>query len=93
MITNKDLMRAHASMKSYTGSAILVFFLYLIFYPVGLIANILYYLDAKRMEQIAGIGLSGAGSLTLMLWLNAAMIALVFLIMILGTIPFLLNSH
>lgn len=62
--------RAAARMKSYTGSAVLVFILYWLFWLPGLIANYMFYNEAKRMERIAGQSLPGVGCLSLLLWLN-----------------------
>ena len=41
--------RAAARMKSYTGSAVLVMFLYWLFYIPGFIVNFIYYQEAKKM--------------------------------------------
>jgi cytosine/uracil/thiamine/allantoin permease len=65
-----------ARMKSYTGSAVLVFILYLVFWLPGLIVNLMYYNEAKRMQRIAGQSLPGVGCLSVMLWLNVIAIVL-----------------
>lgn len=75
-----DLEVSVARMKSYTGTAILVFFLYFLFYFPGLIANFIYYQEAKKMEEKAGMSLPGVGLLSIMLWINVAVVALSFLI-------------
>ena len=62
--------RLMARMKSYTGSAVLTFFLYLLFWFPGLIVNFVYLNEAKRMEKVAGQSLPGTGCLSVMLWLN-----------------------
>jgi hypothetical protein len=64
-----DSSRSAARLKSYTGSAILVLVLYFVFYVPGLIANFMYYNDAKRMEDIAGERLPGVGCLQAQLYL------------------------
>jgi hypothetical protein len=76
MSNTSDIDRAAARMKSYTGSAVIVFILYWLFWIPGLIVNWMYYNEAKRMEQIAGHSLPGVGCLTLMLWLNVVGVVL-----------------
>ena len=78
-----DAERLFAKMKSYIGPSILVFFLYLIFYFPGLIANYIYRKEAKRMEKIAGQKLPGTGCLGVMFWLNILNIPLVVITIIL----------
>jgi hypothetical protein len=75
-----DLEVSAARMKSYNGTAILVFFLYFLFYFPGLIVNFIYYQEAKKMEETAGMSLPGVGLLSIMLWINVAVVALSFLI-------------
>ena len=77
--TVSEVERAAARMKSYTGSAVLVFFLYWLFFLPGLIVNYIYYREAKRMEQVAGNSLPGQGCLGFMLWFNVAVIVLAIL--------------
>ena len=64
MSSSRDIAR----LKSYTGSAVLTFILYLFLFFPGLIANWLFYNDAKRMEDIAGESLPGVGCLTIQLY-------------------------
>ena len=59
-----------ASMKSYSGAAILVLILYLFLWFPGLIANVLYLEEAKRNQRIAGHDLPGVGCLEIMLGLQ-----------------------
>jgi len=68
--------RAAARMKSYTGSAVVVFILYWFFYIPGLIVNFIYYREANRMQKIAGNSLPGQGCLGFMLWLNVIVIVI-----------------
>lgn len=77
-ITNLEISTAR--MKSYNGTAVLVFFLYLLLYFPGLIVNYIYYQEAKKMEEKAGTSLPGVGLLAAMLWINAAIIVLSILI-------------
>ena len=63
MSSEEEARRVAASMKSDVGPAILVFCLYLLFYLPGLVANIAYLSDAKKMQRLAGRGLPGTGIL------------------------------
>ena len=62
-----DFERAIARTKSYIGAAIAVFLLYGLFWLPGFVANIAYLAEARRMKQIAGQPVSGAGCLWLTL--------------------------
>ena len=70
---------AAARMKSYTGSAVLVFVLYWLFWFPGLIVNFIFMQEAKRTEKIAGRSLPGTGCLVLMFWLNIIFMGLAVL--------------
>lgn len=80
--------RAAARMKSYTGSAVLVFILYWFFFIPGLIVNYIYYREAQRMQHLAGHSLPGQGCLGFMLWLNVIVIG----ISILGGVLLLIGA-
>lgn len=67
---------SNARMKSYTGSAFIAFFLYWLLWLPGLIANYMFYSEAKRMERTAGQSLPGVGCLSIMLWLNIISVVL-----------------
>jgi hypothetical protein len=69
-------MRQFATMKSYTGAAVLTFFLYWLFFLPGFVFNIIYYREAQRMQRMAGHGLPGAGCLGWMLWVNVVLLIL-----------------
>lgn len=88
-----ELERLNALNKSYTGPAVLVFALYWLFYVPGLVANILFYREAKRTEYIAGKRLPGTGFLLAMLWMNVFAFALIALVsvasMASGIAPFI----
>ena len=81
-----EAQRVAASMKSYTGPAVLVLILYLFLLLPGLIANILYYKEARRMQRIAGHGLPGVGCLAVMLWLGLASLVLGIVSLIAGSV-------
>ena len=75
-MSSSDVARETARLKSYTGAAVLVFFLYWLFYLPGLIVNWMYVREARQMELIAGQRLPGTGCLSFMLWLNIIIITL-----------------
>lgn len=51
------------SQPDYTTKAIVVIILYFVFYIPGLIANILWHNEGKRLEQITGHSIPGVGML------------------------------
>lgn len=65
-----------ARTKSFTYQAVLTLVLYFILYLPGLLANVLFYSEARRAERIAGRSLPGVGCLLIMLWFNIVWIAL-----------------
>jgi len=81
---NHDASAAAARLKSYTGQAIVALVVYFIFWPVGLILNLVWRSEAKRMERVAGTSLPGAGCLT---WLLVFQIgfATFMLLLVVGT--------
>ena len=61
---------AMAMQKSYVGtSCLLLFVLYPMFYLPGLIMNIVYLNEAKRIKKLAGIAPTGTGFLSFLLTL------------------------
>jgi hypothetical protein len=65
-----DISVAMAQQKSYVGAAITTFVAYLFFWLPGVIFNIMYINDARRMQKIAGRGLPGVGCLWILLIVN-----------------------
>ena len=63
----RDLDIAQARSKSYTGVAIITFIASIVFWPLGLVMNIMYLREAKNKEKIAGNSLPGVGCLTIQL--------------------------
>lgn len=55
-----------ARMKSYTSAVVIVIALYCVLFIPGLIANLLYYNEGRRMERVAGVSLPGVGALALL---------------------------
>lgn len=72
-ITPSDLERANARSKSYITAAVLTLILYFLLWIPGLIANIMYLTEARRMQGIAGQSLPGVGCLWILLLLNVVL--------------------
>jgi hypothetical protein len=68
--------RAFARTQSFTSKAVAVLVLYWVFWLPGLIANIVFYREARRMERLADASLPGTGCLAVMLMLNLGLIIL-----------------
>ncbi len=77
MTDSDDIEKALARQKSYIGPAVITLILYWLFYVPGLIVNILYMKDAKRIARIAGQNPSGYGCLVVLFAL--------------GIVPFLIS--
>ena len=78
-----DAARDAARLKSYTSAAIITMLIYPFLFIPGFIANLLWYNEAKRMENIAGESLPGVGCLwvelivgTIMLGITMVVVAL-----------------
>lgn len=65
-----QMQRAMASSKSYVGAAIITFIASGFFWIPGLIFNLMYLNEAKKMQKVAGHSLPGVGCLWIMLVLN-----------------------
>lgn len=85
-LSSDSNLRTAAKLKGYTGAAVLTFVLYWLFWLPGFIVNWMYYLEAKRMEKIAGESLPGVGCLFTMLALNGLVIVgtVIVVIMVFG---------
>jgi len=68
--------RSAARMQNFTTKSVAVLVLYWVLYFPGLIANVIFYREAKRMERIADADLPGTGCLATMLWSNIVLITL-----------------
>lgn len=76
-----DPSAAAARLKSYTGQAVIALVAYFIFWPVGLVLNLVWRSEAKNMERVAGTSLPGVGCLTWLLLFQVALAAfMVFLV-------------
>jgi len=62
-----ELAAALAAQKSYVGKAFLTMFLYYLLWLPGMIMNIVYWSEAKRVRQITGESPSGMGCLLFLL--------------------------
>jgi len=76
-----DALVAAAQMKDFTSSAILTFFLYLLFFIPGLIFNIMYLREAERVQRLAGRKPTGMGCLQLLLIVNLGVLMIVFIVL------------
>lgn len=92
-----DYERAAARSKSYTGSAVLTFFLYWLFWLPGLIVNIIFLKEAKQNERMAGRSLPGVGCLQILLWVQIILAVLsccgtvAYFVFGAASIPFLMD--
>ncbi|HEY4668355.1 MAG TPA: hypothetical protein VIH05_01120 [Tepidiformaceae bacterium] len=82
-----DGSAAAARLKSYTGQAIVALVVYFIFWPVGLVLNLVWRSEAKRMERVAGTSLPGVGCLTWLLVFQIVLAAFMVLL-VLGAIAY-----
>jgi len=76
--------RSVGQLESFTTKAVAVLVLYWVLWLPGFIANLVFWRQARRQEAIAGRKLGGTGCLTLMLWLNIAVVA----VAVIGTLCF-----
>ena len=85
------MQRAEARQKSYVGPTLLVIVLSLLLWLPGLIANVLFLLDARRQGRIAQQTLPGTGCLRVMLvgqiLLGIGVFALVYYALKAGVLP------
>jgi hypothetical protein len=87
-VTAQD--RANARMKSYTAHVVVVLVLYLFLFIPGLIANVIFHNEGKRMEAIAGQSLPGVDALGFMRrWLFILMIVILVVLVVFLLIPLL----
>ncbi len=78
--TGQDVRCVMASMKSYIGASVVTFVLYWLFWFPGLIVNVMYYREARRMERLAAQNLPGVGCLMVQLALAVVWLVLVIYI-------------
>jgi len=71
-----DFEISTARMKSYTGVAVFVFFLYWFFFFPGYIVNYFYLQEAKKMEAKAGTSLPGVNLLNIMYQISSVALVL-----------------
>lgn len=60
--------RYQAEGKSFTTPAIVTLVLYIFLWIPGLIANVIYWREANRVEELIGRSPEGKGCLVAMLW-------------------------
>lgn len=73
-----------ARLKSYTPHVVLVIILYLFLFIPGLIANVLFHEEGKRMEALAGEKLPGVGALGLLRRGMFIVLVIILLIALIG---------
>ena len=74
--TINEYETAIARQKSYIGASIVTFVLYLVFYIPGLVANILYYRDSRRIEAL--VNKKPSGQIVLLILLAWGFVPLFF---------------
>lgn len=80
--------RTAARLKSYTAHAVVVFILYFVLFLPGLIANVIFHNEGKRMEALAGQPLPGVGALGLMRrWMFIAFVVVSVVLIVVLLIP------
>ena len=78
----EDHRRIAMSSKSFTGPAVLTMVLYFLLWIPGLIANILFYKEAKEIKRVTGHAPQGMGCLSVMFWLSVIPLILFVLVLI-----------
>lgn len=76
----EEMNRLLASQKSFVGAAVVVFFLYWLFYLPGLIFNYIWIKDAEKVKKAAGTSPSGLGCLYVMFIIGLIPLILFFFI-------------
>lgn len=74
--------------KSFTGPAVITLILYFILWIPGLIANILFYKEAREIKRETGRAPAGMGCLSIMFW--ASVVPLIVVVIVI--IPVLFSS-
>jgi hypothetical protein len=64
----EDHRKMAMASKSFTGAAVLTLVLYFILWIPGLIANILFYREAREVKRVTGRAPAGMGCLSAMIW-------------------------
>lgn len=83
-VSERGVVAAIGSTRSYVGAAVLTWILYYIgFYIVGLIVNICYLASAARIKRATGVSPSGKGCLTALLIVHfwIPLVAIILLIL------------
>ena len=76
----------HERPPGYLGKAILAFFLYGFGWIFGFILNVMFYNDAKRDAKRYGETPPGFGCLSVMLWFNLIGLAVLVVVLVLGSV-------
>ena len=78
----EDHRKMALATKSFTGSAILTLVLYFFLWVPGLIANILFYREAREVRRVTGRAPAGMGLLSFMFWASVIPFILLVLVII-----------
>jgi hypothetical protein len=74
----EDHRKMALATKSFTGAAVITLVLYFLLWIPGLIANILFYKEAREVKRVTGRAPAGMGCLSFMFW--ASVIPFILLI-------------
>ena len=81
-ISDEDQARIDAEAQRFTGKAVFTAVLYLLLLVPGVVANVVFWRQANRVENLTGIAPPGKGCLTAMLAVAAIVLVLgMFLIL------------
>jgi hypothetical protein len=78
----EDHRKMAMASRSFTGPAVITLVLYFIFWFPGLIANILFYKEAKEIKRVTGHAPHGMGCLSIMFWLSVIPLILLVVVII-----------
>jgi hypothetical protein len=92
-VNQNDVFKAEAAPKGYADAVVLVFFLYLLLWIPGLVANVFYLRQARRMERLTGTSLTGTGWLVVQLVFGVGTLLFALLIGVVYAWPMLAGAR
>jgi hypothetical protein len=78
----EDHRRVAMAGQSFTGKAVLTLVLYWFLWIPGLIANILFYKEAREIKNVTGHAPQGMGCLSFMFWVSVIPLILLVVVII-----------
>ncbi len=78
----EDHRKMAMASRSFTGPAVITMVCSFIFWIPGLIANILFYKEAKEVKRVTGHAPQGMGYLSIMFWASVIPLILLFVVII-----------